>query len=205
MDKSGVIPFISCTLQMDSLMIPCATILLQTRGVVSPLEALPTTSNELNWKIKDQFSNIVFWWPWASAWKVFLTVLKNKKLPRMTFVAWRFASTLEHSNPRRQSNFGTNAPHRFLFVPKSVSQSTTNIFYVLNSPKATTDALNNIDMFKHFQINCQGKLFCQQNLFLVKHKEIDGTANVIKQIKNLKESVMKILDPKLFLKYLNLS
>ena len=99
--------------------------------------------------------------------------------------------------------------HYFLLhplVPKSVSQSTTNIFYVLNDTEATTaDVLKNIDMFKHFQIYCQGNISCQQYIFAIAYNKKKTKNDVIAQIKNLNESVMRILDPKSFLKYVKLS
>ena len=96
--------------------------------------------------------------------------------------------------------------HKFLLhplVPKSVSQSTTNIFYVLDDMGARYHALQQVDMFKHFQISCHGTISCQKHLFAIDNKVMKGKDDVINEIKNMKESVMRVLDPKSFEKYIS--
>ena len=89
--------------------------------------------------------------------------------------------------------------HYFLLhplVPKSVSQSTSDIFFAQKDSSVTFDAINRFDLFKHFQINCQEKNECFQRHFA----EMKSGNDVILKLLLSKKTVLRILNPSAVLK-----
>ena len=95
--------------------------------------------------------------------------------------------------------------HYFLLhplVPKSVSQSTSDIFFAQSDSTLTSYAINNFNLFKHFQIRSQYKFLSPQQIFASCSRGLKDHGDVISQFKNLNVSVLRVLNPKSFQKLL---
>ena len=84
--------------------------------------------------------------------------------------------------------------HYFLLhplVPKSVSQSTSDVFFAQKDSSVTSDAINVLDLFKHFQISCQENKDCFKKHF----NAIRSDNDVVLKLLRSKKTVLRILNP----------